>query len=158
MGWVADARMSWLAPSGVLGWCGNRHRPGRAGLRLHDACQPAETAPISDITALSLRARLAIALRLFASYCERRGLAHPEIDRYLNHLWEFVGLSSGEGAFRRWVENEPRLIHAGLGDPYPVGLDRLLSSAGVPADEFRQVVGCTTEVLYGSLYAAADEA
>src|SRR5262245_22834908 len=26
--------MSWLAPSGAIGWLGNRHRPGRAGLRL----------------------------------------------------------------------------------------------------------------------------
>ena len=25
--------MSWLAPSGVIGWLGNRHRPGRAGTR-----------------------------------------------------------------------------------------------------------------------------
>ena len=31
--------MSWLAPSGVIGWCGNRHRPGRAGLRLHEPSQ-----------------------------------------------------------------------------------------------------------------------
>jgi hypothetical protein len=29
--------MSWLAPSGVMVWCGNRHRPGRTGLRLLDA-------------------------------------------------------------------------------------------------------------------------
>jgi hypothetical protein len=26
--------MSWLAPSGAIGWRGNRHRPGRAGTRL----------------------------------------------------------------------------------------------------------------------------
>jgi hypothetical protein len=26
--------MSWLAPSGAIGWRGNRHRPGRAGIRL----------------------------------------------------------------------------------------------------------------------------
>ena len=31
----AGARMSWPAPSGAAGWCGNRHRPGRAGPRLH---------------------------------------------------------------------------------------------------------------------------
>jgi hypothetical protein len=97
-------------------------------------------------------------LRLFAGYCERRGLAHPEIDRFLNHLWMFVGLSSDEETFRRWVENEPPLTHAGLGDPYPVGFDQVLAAAGVPAAEFRQALGCTTEVLYGSVYAAADEA
>jgi hypothetical protein len=26
--------MSWLAPSGAIGWRGNHHRPGRAGTRL----------------------------------------------------------------------------------------------------------------------------
>src|SRR5690242_8938592 len=31
---VSDARMSWLAPSGVMVWCGNRHRPARASPRL----------------------------------------------------------------------------------------------------------------------------
>jgi hypothetical protein len=25
--------MSWLAPSGAIGWLGNRHRPGQAGTR-----------------------------------------------------------------------------------------------------------------------------
>ena len=36
-GWVADARMSWPAPSGMIGGLGNRHRPGRAGPRLPNA-------------------------------------------------------------------------------------------------------------------------
>jgi hypothetical protein len=76
----------------------------------------------------------------------------------LDHLWEFVGLSSDEGAFRRWIENEPPLTHAGLGDPYPAGFDQVLATAGVPAAEFRRSLGCTTEVLYGSIYAATDEA
>src|SRR4051794_8817930 len=34
--------MSWLAPSGVMVWCGNRHRPGRAGPRPPEARQAAE--------------------------------------------------------------------------------------------------------------------
>jgi hypothetical protein len=34
--------MSWLAPSGVIGRLGNRHRPGRAGPRLLDARSAAE--------------------------------------------------------------------------------------------------------------------
>jgi len=39
MGRGADARMSWPAPVGAMVWCGNRHRPGRAGLRLADVCE-----------------------------------------------------------------------------------------------------------------------
>jgi len=31
--------MSWLAPSGVIGWLDNRHRPGRACTCLLDARQ-----------------------------------------------------------------------------------------------------------------------
>lgn len=33
VGWSC-ARMSWPSPSGGLGWCGNPHPPGRAGIRL----------------------------------------------------------------------------------------------------------------------------
>ena len=48
-GGESDARMSWLAPSGVIGWRGNRHRPGRAGPRLLDARQAArELSPDSN--------------------------------------------------------------------------------------------------------------
>ncbi|VTS06825.1 unnamed protein product [Tuwongella immobilis] len=43
-----------------------------------------------DVSVLSQRARLAVALHLFRGYCDRRSLHHPEIDRYLGHLWEFV--------------------------------------------------------------------
>jgi hypothetical protein len=110
-----------------------------------------------DITALSLSARLAIALRLFAGYCERRGLAHPEITAYLDHLWRFLGLpETGEG-FLAWEADRPPLIEAGLGYEYPPGFEAFLGARGVPEREFRQVVCYTTEVLYSSMYGASDE-
>ncbi len=110
-----------------------------------------------DITNLSLHARLAIALRLFAGYCERRGLAHPEIVGYLEYLWRFIGLPGTPEAFGQWEAGWPPLIETGLGWDYPPGFESLLASRGVPEREFRQAVCCTTEVLYGSLYGAADE-
>jgi hypothetical protein len=110
-----------------------------------------------DITALSLRARLAIALRLFAGYCERRGLAHPEVVAYLEYLWRFINLPGTPEAFRQWEADQPPLIQTGLGWEYPPGFGALLTTRGVPEREFRQAVRCTTEVLYGSLYGAADE-
>ena len=55
--------------------------------------------PIPDITLLSLRVRLAIALRLFAGYCERRGLAHAKVDAYLEYLWRFIGMPCSSSAF-----------------------------------------------------------
>jgi hypothetical protein len=106
---------------------------------------------------LSLRARIAIALHLFRGYCHRRGLNHPEIDRFVEHLWEFIGLPDGGRGFPSWEKREPPLALVGLGDDFPPGFDSLLRAAGVSAAEFRHVLSCTTEVLYSSMYAAADE-
>lgn len=136
---------------------GKGHRPGRIGLRPRGARLTAEVVPIPDITALSLRARLAIALRLFAGYCERRGLAHPEVAAYLTYLWRFIGLPNSPGSFRQWEADRPPLVGTGLGGEYPPNFEALLAERGVPEREFRQAVCCTTEVLYGSMYGAADE-
>jgi hypothetical protein len=106
---------------------------------------------------LSLSARIAIALHLFRGYCNRRGLNHRDIDRFVEHLWEFIALPPGGGGFKPWVKREPPLTYAGLGDDFPPGFDLVLRSAGVSAAEFRQVLGCTTEVLYSTMYGAADE-
>jgi hypothetical protein len=116
---------------------------------------PSEQHP--DVKPLSQRARLAIALHLFRGYCSRRGLAHPEIDRLLAHLWEAVGFWTDGEAFGRWVKREPPLVYAGLGDPYPTGFEEALRSAAVPAAEFQDALSATTEVLYISMYGAADE-
>jgi hypothetical protein len=45
-----------------------------------------ESKRFADVSGLSLRARLALALHLFRRYCGRHGLAHPEIDRYTDYL------------------------------------------------------------------------
>jgi len=112
---------------------------------------------ILDITALSLRARLAIALRLFAGYCEHRGLEHPEITAYLDYLWRFIALGGSAEAFGEWEASQPALIETGLGYEYPAGFEEFLAACEVPEREFRRAVGLTTEVLYTSMYAAADE-
>jgi hypothetical protein len=106
---------------------------------------------------LSLSARIAIALHLFQGYCNRRGLNHPEIERFVEHLWEFIALPVGGGGFEPWRKREPPLTHVGLGDDFPLGFESVLRGAGVSAAEFRLVLGCTTEVLYSTMYGAADE-
>jgi hypothetical protein len=106
---------------------------------------------------LSLSARIAIALHLFRGYCNRRGLDHPEIDRFVEHLWEFIALPPGGGGFREWVKREPPLTYVGLGDHYTAEFDSVLRAASVSAAEFRQALTCTTEVLYSTMYGAADE-
>jgi hypothetical protein len=107
---------------------------------------------------LSLRARLGIALDLFHRYCARRGLAHPEIDRYLDYLWEFIGFYGDPEPFRHWLDREPALVQAGLQDVLPPGVIAVSEAAGVPEAEFRQALESCTEVLYTSLFAAANEA
>jgi hypothetical protein len=110
-----------------------------------------------DVRPLSLGARIAIALHLFRGYCNRRGLNHPEMDRFVEHLWEFIALPVGGGGFEPWTRREPPLTRVGLGNDIPQDFDSVLRIAGVSPEEFRQVLACTTEVLYSSMYAAADE-
>jgi hypothetical protein len=105
-----------------------------------------------------LGARLAIALRLFAGYCARRGIDHPEVAAYFDSLWHFLSMPGSTEAFDEWVRNRPPLVHVGLGDDYPPEFEKYLAARGVPDREFREAVECTTEVLYSSLYGAADEA
>jgi hypothetical protein len=106
---------------------------------------------------LSLRARIAIALHLFRGYCNRRGLDHLEIDRFVEHRWEFITLPDGGGWFDDWKKREPPLTYVGLGVDFPPEFDAVLGAASVCAAEFRQVLSCTTEVLYSTMYGAADE-
>lgn len=84
-------------------------------------------------------------------------MAHPEAAAYLDYLWRFIALPGSPEAFRQWEASEPPLVGTGLGWGYPPGFEALLAGCGAPEREFRQVLGCATEVLYGSLYAAADE-
>ena len=104
-----------------------------------------------------MRARVAITLRLFAGYCEQRGLEHPEVAAYLDSLWQFIGLSGSPEAFVAWESGQPALIETGLGYEYPSGFEAFLAECGVPEREFRRAVCLTTEVLFTSMYAAANE-
>jgi hypothetical protein len=111
-----------------------------------------------DVTPLSQRARLAIALHLFQGFCDCCGITHPELGRYLDHLWQFIGFCGDGGkSFEGWKKNEPPLTFAGLGDPLPAGFGDVLAAAGVSERTFRRALCFTTEVLYVSMYAASDE-
>jgi hypothetical protein len=82
-------------------------------------------------------------------------LDHPEIKAYIEHLWKFMMLDGPE-AFRRWEADEPSLVVTGLGWEYPRGFEDYLREHAVPAGEFRWALENTAEVVYGSLYGAAD--
>jgi hypothetical protein len=105
--------------------------------------------------ALSLTARLAVALHCFAGYCRARAIDHPAVGAFLDHLWAFPAISGYE-EFRPWEKNHPSLIHVALGDEYPRWFREFLESTGIPADEFRELIGNVVEIIFGSFYGAAD--
>jgi hypothetical protein len=106
-----------------------------------------------------LTARLGVALHLFAGYCRCRGLDHSEIGRYIEYMWAFVALPGGGVGFDEWEFSRPDLVDAGLGyDDWPAGLSEHLAHQGVAEAEFRAALMHCTEVLYSSLWAAADNA
>jgi len=76
---------------------------------------------------------------------------------YLECLWRFIGLFGTPEAFGEWESNQSPLVDTGLGGDYPPGFEAFLAARGVPDREFRQAVCYTTEVVYSSLYGAADE-
>ena len=67
-------------------------------------------------------------------------------------------MSNSVEAFGEWQEDEPPLIGAGLGWEFPPDFQELLVRRGVAESEFRRVLCTTTEILFGSLFGAADEA
>jgi hypothetical protein len=83
-------------------------------------------------------------------------LDNAEVVAYLDYMWRFLVVEAGVG-FDEWVSSEPALMSAGLGDDFAPDFEAFLAARGVPEAEFRQALCCTTEVLYGSMYAAADE-
>lgn len=109
-----------------------------------------------NIRQLSLLARVAVALRLLSIYCERRGLAHLEVDRFVDHQWRFLTVPVSE-TVRTWEDSTPPLTATALGYEFPPEFEEFLVRRNVPPNEFRSVLASTAEVLYGSMYGAANE-
>jgi hypothetical protein len=126
------------------------------GVRRRRASIPRD--PLTEVAALSLTARLGVALHLFAGYCRCRGVDHPEVGRYAEHMWAFVALPGGGVGFDEWQAATPALVDAGLGYEWPAGFVAHLAARGVAESEFRSALMHCTEVLYGSLFGAADDA
>jgi hypothetical protein len=98
-----------------------------------------------------------VALHLFSAYCRCRRLDHPEISKYIEHMWGFMALRDDVEGFEKWEFGRPDLVDAGLGYDLPTGLEAHLAAHGVPESEFRSALMYATEVLYSSLWGAADD-
>ena len=105
---------------------------------------------------LSLTARLGVGLHLFTGYCRCRNIDHPEVGQFVEHMWAFVALPGGGVGFDEWQSATPELVEAGLGSEWPEGFAAHLAVRGVAEPEFRSALTHCTEVLYSSLFGAAD--
>jgi hypothetical protein len=106
--------------------------------------------------ALSLTARLAVALHCFADYCRARAIDHPAVAAFLDDLWEFPAISGPE-EFRPWEKNHPILVNVALGDEYPRWFKEFLEEIDIPAEEFRELIGNVAEIIFGNFYGVADD-
>jgi len=104
---------------------------------------------------VGLNGRLVVALIVVQRYCQKWGVRAAALDLWFDHLWEWPTVDSS--SFETWSEAEPPLIQSGLGDPLPAELLAQLAAAGVNADEFAALIMHATEIVYSSLYAAADD-
>jgi hypothetical protein len=115
---------------------------------------------LSIAATLSLNARLAVALHLFAGYCHCRGLNYPDIDQYIEHMWGFITLSlpEGGGGFDAWEKSRPELVDSGMGWNLLERVADHLAERRVNEAEFHSALMNCTEVLYGSLFGVAEDA
>jgi len=79
---------------------------------------------------------------------------HYEITRFLEYFWEFALLDLMEVGV--WVKNRPVLVQVALGDNWPAELEAFLHSHCEDSESFRRLIEATAEIVYYSLYGAAD--
>lgn len=110
-----------------------------------------------SLSALSLRARLAVALICFELYVEKRDLSWPELSQFIESMWELPCVSN----FVTWDKTDlPLLRYVGLGDPIEKDFPeftRYLNEKGVSTSEVSELIQCTTEIIYSSAYGATDD-
>jgi hypothetical protein len=109
---------------------------------------------LDDYRTLSLPARLAVGIHCFERYCNAKGLRHPMISDFINHMWELPCAKS----FTKWESQACEFVHVGLGDPFPPEIVDLLRTVTVTEEEFRGLVESVVEIIYSSAYGASDDA
>lgn len=115
--------------------------------------QPGITADKATIYRdLSLRARLAVALRCFERYCQTKGLRHPLVDEFLDRMWELPCIES----LPDWESRPCALVHVGLGDTFPPEFADLFGRDKFLKREFKELLESSVEIIYCSAYGKGD--
>src|SRR5262245_11848675 len=97
--------------------------------------------------ALSLTARLAVALNCAERICAALHISDPEITRFFDYLWRFPALPKDE--FASWEAARPRLLDAVLDDAeIPGAVRRVVDAAGLGPLEFVALLKCCTDIIW----------
>src|SRR5690348_15787878 len=115
-----------------------------------------EPRTVADASALSLLARLGVALCCFEGYCRAVALQTKSVQDFLSYMWEWP-LMMAPRQFEEWETKRTSLVEFGLGEQLPEDLEDVLRQKGIDLDEFRNLVEGTVEIIWGSFYAASDD-
>ena len=110
-----------------------------------------------DYAALSQAARLAAALRTLDPWFSHVGVADPEIDRLIEHLWAYPTITCKTFAAWESSVDDCDVLDMALGYDMPERLIAKCRELGVSADHLRTAIASTTEIVYSSLYAAVSD-
>lgn len=100
---------------------------------------------------LSLSARACMALHITEAFFVKKGLCHPIIDEFFEHLWAHP-LQHSPREFSQWEAMRGDLVDFGLTDDLPDDLEALLPLSGVSEEELFHVVEAPVEILWGNFF------
>jgi hypothetical protein len=84
------------------------------------------------------------------NWFRRAGISDPELDGWLDHLWQWSTVHPE--TFESWYNGRPELV--GLSDRLPETLQAQCDAVGLSAEDLRTAIVAVTEVIYANLFAA----
>ena len=84
------------------------------------------------------------------NWFRRAGISDPELDRWLDHLWQWSTVHPK--TFDSWYQGRPDLV--GLRDRLPENLQAQCDAVGLSAEDLRTAIKAVSEVIYVNLFGA----
>jgi hypothetical protein len=105
---------------------------------------------------LSVNARLAGALHVLAQVVRRTGLNHPDVQGFIDHLWQWPTVTPE--TFGEWEGYHSPALDAAMGDPLTPDLEAESRRAGVDPADLRHLLAGTAEIVYHALFSVPNQA